>query len=83
LGQNIPNPTKGTAIIEYEIYKEGVVEIRVYNVLGQLIQTLPQGMKKTGHYQTTISLSNVPAGVYNYMLFIDGEKADGKKMVKQ
>ena len=83
LGQNIPNPTKGTAIIGYEIYKEGAVEIRIYNVLGQVIQTLPQGMKKTGHYQTTISLSNVPAGVYNYMLFIDDEKADGKKMVKQ
>jgi len=30
----------------------------------------------------SMCLANVPAGMYNYMLFIDGEKADGKKMVK-
>jgi len=83
LGQNIPNPTTGTTTISYEVYTDGAVEIRIYNVLGQQIQTLPQGMRKTGHYQTTISLSGLPAGMYNYMLFVDGEKADAKKMVKQ
>jgi len=83
LGQNIPNPTTGTTTISYEVYTDGAVEIRIYNVLGQQIQTLPQGMKKTGNYQITISLANVPAGMYNYMLFVDGEKADAKKMVKQ
>jgi len=81
LGQCIPNPTNGNATIFYELYTEGIVEIQIYNAMGQLVKTLPQGTLKRGTYQAKISLAGVPAGVYHYTLLINGERTDGKKVV--
>jgi len=81
LGQAIPNPATGNATINYEIYTEGAVEIRIYNISGQLLQTLPQGKRSPGYYQTRINLSGMSAGMYYYSLFVNGERADGKKLI--
>jgi tetratricopeptide (TPR) repeat protein len=82
LGQNIPNPAKGNTTIVYDVIEEGAVELKVYNQLGQLLQSLPQGTKKEGSYRIELSLAALPTGMYYYALFIDGEKADGKKLIK-
>jgi len=81
LAQSVPNPTTGMTMIPYEIYSEGAVEIRIYSALGQLVQALPQGMLKKGGYQTKISFAEFPAGIYHYVLFVNGERTDAKKMV--
>ena len=81
LNQNIPNPATGSTTIVYDVIEEGTVELRIYNTLGQLLQALPKGTKKAGNYRTEISLTALPAGVYHYALFINGEKADAKKMM--
>ena len=81
LGQNIPNPTNGITTISYETYTDGVVEIRIYNIMGQCVKTLPQGNLTDGKHQTTISLTGIPAGIYHYVLYVNGERADAKKMV--
>jgi tetratricopeptide (TPR) repeat protein len=81
LNQNIPNPATGSTTIVYDVIEEGAVELRLYNQLGQLLQALPQGTKKAGSYRTEVSLAGLPAGMYHYALFVDGEKADGKKMI--
>jgi hypothetical protein len=49
--------------------------------MGQCVKTLPQKTSVVGKYQTTVSLADVPAGMYHYALFINGEKVDAKKMV--
>jgi len=81
LGQNIPNPATGTTTIGFEIYREGAVEIRIYNISGQPMQILPQGTLTEGNYQITVSLANIPDGVYSYVLFVNGKKTDAKMMV--
>jgi hypothetical protein len=81
LNQNIPNPANGSTTIVYDVIEAGTVELRLYNQLGQLLQSLPQGTKKEGSYRTEISLVGLPAGMYHYILFINGEKADGKKLI--
>ena len=81
LGQNVPNPVSGITTVGYEIYTEGMVEVRIYNISGQLLQILPQGTLGQGSYQTTISLAGVPAGVYHYVLVVNGERTDTKKLV--
>ena len=81
LGQNIPNPANGTTTIAYGINTEGAVEIGIYNAMGQLVKTFPQGMLKEGNYQTKISLSGMPNGIYSYVLLVNGERADARKMV--
>jgi hypothetical protein len=81
LSQNIPNPATRTTVIEYNISTESSIELRIYNTLGQLIQILPQGKQPTGNHQVTVSLSGLPVGMYSYLLYMDGERADGKKMI--
>jgi tetratricopeptide (TPR) repeat protein len=81
LGQNIPNPASASTTIVYELYEKGVIEIRVYNALGQMIKTIEQGMQKEGIYQVTISLEKIPTGLYQYALYVDNVKIDAKKLV--
>jgi len=81
LGECIPNPTNGNATIFYELYTEGSVEIQVFNAMGQLVKSFPQGKLKQGNYQAKVSLSGFPAGLYHYTLVINGEKTDAKKLV--
>ena len=81
LSQNIPNPTNGTTTINYEVYIGGSVEIRIYNSMGQLLKSLPQGVIQPGVYQTKINISSFPMGLYQYSLLINGEQADVKKMI--
>ena len=83
LNQNIPNPANGSTTVVYDVIEKGAVELRVYNQLGQLLQSLPQGTKKEGSYRTVISLAGLPSGMYHYILFIDGEKSDAKKLIVQ
>jgi tetratricopeptide (TPR) repeat protein len=81
LGQNIPNPTSGITTINYEIYTEGMVDVFIYNTMGQLVKSLPQGTLAEGKYQAKITVSNMPAGMYHYALFVNGEMVDSKKMI--
>ena len=81
LGECIPNPTNGNATISYEIYTDGIVEIKVFNAMGQLVKSFPQGTLKQGNYQAKITLSDLPAGLYHYTLLVNGEKTDARKLV--
>ena len=81
LSQNIPTPATKSTIIPYQIYEDGAIEIRLYNIYGQLLETLPIGTRKQGNYQMEISLTGYSAGMYQYILYINGEKTDSKKMI--
>ncbi|MCK4358888.1 MAG: T9SS type A sorting domain-containing protein [Candidatus Cloacimonetes bacterium] len=63
---NHPNPFKGSTTIEYAIkgrLKAEPVEIRIYNVAGQLIETIE------ARYGTAKwNVDNLPTGVYFYQL---------------
>ena len=81
LRQNIPNPATGSTTVVYDVVEEGAVELRLYNQLGQLLQALPQGTQKPGSYRIEISLAGLPSAMYHYILFVEGEKADAKKLI--
>ena len=81
LGECVPNPTNGNAAISYEIFTGGGVEIQVFNNIGQMVKSLPQGNLTKGNYKATISVAGLPVGVYHYTLVVNGERVDGKKVV--
>jgi hypothetical protein len=51
LSQNFPNPFNAQTLIKYQLPKQGHVTIRIYNLLGQNIQTLVDGAKEAGIHQ--------------------------------
>jgi hypothetical protein len=86
LDQNVPNPFNPTTTIKYEVKESGLVNLRIYNVAGQLVKTLVDGHRNAGHvYEATWNgLNNsgqpVSSGVYFYKL-VAKNFTQTKKMV--
>jgi glucuronoarabinoxylan endo-1,4-beta-xylanase len=68
LSQNYPNPFNPTTRIEYTVPRAGDVSLKVYNLLGQEVATLFEGMRQPGRYEATFNASGLPSGVYFYQL---------------
>ncbi len=64
LYQNFPNPFNPSTIIRYDIAKEGMVSIKIYNIIGKEISTLVNANKQAGKYYVTFDASHLPSGLY-------------------
>lgn len=73
LEQNYPNPLNYSTSIAFSIPQSTQVKIRIYNLTGQLVRTLLNERKTTGHYEVSWNGQNetgkpVSPGVYLYDL---------------
>ena len=68
LSQNHPNPFNTTTKIKYQIPTLSFVTLKVYDVLGNEIETLVREEKRTGTCEVTWYAENLPSGVYFYQL---------------
>ncbi len=50
LYQNVPNPFFGQTVISYQIPRTGAVSLKIYNVAGQHVKTLADGVQAAGRY---------------------------------
>ena len=50
LGQNFPNPFNPETVIPYSVSERSAVEIAVYDLLGQRVRLLTQGVHPAGQY---------------------------------
>ena len=64
LGQNYPNPFNPNTIISFGIPKRSSVKIIVYNILGQIVETLLNEQKESGFYKILFNAPNLSSGVY-------------------
>ncbi len=65
---NYPNPFNPTTQISYQIPKDGLVNLVVYNTLGQKVETLVSKQQTSGKYSVQFNASDLPSGVYFYKL---------------
>ncbi len=73
LSDNYPNPFNPTTVIQYTVPKAGKVRIDIYNVLGEKVKTLVNGVMTPGTYSaiwngTDDNGKRVTTGVYFYQL---------------
>ena len=85
LGQNYPNPFNPSTVIPYQLLASGHVRLEVFNLLGQRLATLVDGVRSAGvhmaHWDATDAAGRaVGAGVYIYRLS-SGEQTATRRMV--
>ena len=80
LAQNYPNPFNPLTKIMYQIPEANLVTIKVYDVLGNEIETLVNEEKIAGNYEVIFDGSALTSGIYYYRI-ITGNFSQTKKMV--
>jgi hypothetical protein len=81
LAQNYPNPFNPKTQILFSLAERGMVKLRVYNVLGQMVKELVNGELNAGIHKLEFSGNNLASGIYIYRLDIKDKFTDVKKML--
>jgi len=64
LNSPYPNPFNSTAVISYDVPITGLVNISVYNILGQSVASLVHESVNSGSYSIVWNAGDLPSGVY-------------------
>jgi hypothetical protein len=80
LSQNYPNPFNPVTKINFAIAKQGLVTIKVYDIVGREVTTLINEVRNPGYYSLDFNGLNFASGVYFYKL-TSGTFSDIKRMV--
>ncbi|MGE5353163.1 MAG: YCF48-related protein [Acidobacteriota bacterium] len=80
LDQNYPNPFNPSTTINYSIAKAGLVNLTVYNILGNEVATLVNEEQASGSHSVKFDASSLSNGVYLYKI-TSGNFSSTKKLV--
>jgi hypothetical protein len=68
LSQNYPNPFNPTTKIRFNVANDGLISIKLYNLLGQEVKILLNEFKEKGIYEVDLDASSLSSGIYFYRL---------------
>ena len=80
LYHNYPNPFNPTTTIRYELPQDGIVTIKLYDILGQEVTTILNEFKKADRYEVKFDAGGLASGVYIYRMKVN-DFITSKKMV--
>ncbi len=80
LEQNYPNPFNPTTNIKFSIPENGLVSLKVYNVLGEVVADLLNKELVAGNHSVDFNAANLTSGIYFYTL-TSGNLVSTKKML--
>lgn len=80
LSQNFPNPFNPSTTISYTLMKLTDVNLTIYDVLGNKVKTLINGIQEAGVHTLRFDASSLSSGIYFYTITA-GDFKDTKKML--
>lgn len=81
LYQNYPNPFNPATSIRFELAETGFVTLQIYDVRGQLVETLINEQRRAGVYLVHWNSDQISSGVYFYRL-TSGKFSQVKKCIR-
>jgi len=81
LAQNFPNPFIQSTRISYSLQESAKVSLKVYNLIGEEIQTLVNEFQNAGAHSTLFDAGQYPGGIYFYKLQLGDQFLESKKMI--
>jgi len=80
LEQNYPNPFNPQTQIRYHLPTVGPAKLTIFNLMGQEVMTLVNGLQNAGVYTIQVDASQLPSGIYFYKL-VSNDLHQVRKMV--
>ncbi len=80
LSQNYPNPFNPATSIAYQIPSAGDVQLRVYDLVGNLVAELVDDHQSAGIYRVEFDGRQLSSGIYFYRLKVNGQTLAVRKM---
>ncbi|MCZ7603974.1 MAG: T9SS type A sorting domain-containing protein [Melioribacteraceae bacterium] len=81
LEQNYPNPFNPSTTIKFGLPETGLVDLRVYNILGQEVAKLVNKELNAGYHEVSFGNNNFASGMYIYRINVEGKYYSVKKML--
>ncbi|UCF64818.1 MAG: T9SS type A sorting domain-containing protein, partial [bacterium] len=78
--QNYPNPFNPMTIIKFNLPKSCEVTLKIYNILGEEVETLLSAFLYSGLYSKQWNAAEMPGGIYYYRIQA-GNYREVKKMI--
>ena len=79
--QNYPNPFNPSTTISYSLKEDGIVELKVYDILGREVKTLVNESETKGNHTITFDASDLASGVYLHKLKVNDYVAVKKMLL--
>jgi TolB protein len=70
LQQNYPNPFNPVTTIPYQLPQSGQVHLDIYNIVGQLVETLVNEYQNAGYYSIVWDATEAGSGIYLYRITV-------------
>ncbi|MEI7811231.1 MAG: T9SS type A sorting domain-containing protein [Ignavibacteria bacterium] len=77
---NFPNPFNPSTNISYYLPYESNVNIRIFNMLGEEVANINNGLMTSGNQKTVWNAGNFPSGIYLFIL--EAKSSDGSRGFK-
>ena len=80
LMQNYPNPFNAETVIKFRLAQTGNARIAVYNIIGQQVALLHDGIKQAGEHSVRWNADDFPSGIY-FARLIAGDVSRSVKLI--
>lgn len=78
LNQNYPNPFNPSTVISYQLPVSGMVTLKVYDILGNEVETLVEEEKPAGIHEVEFDASELTSGIYFYQMRVENYSSTKK-----
>jgi len=79
--QNYPNPFNPSTTIKYQLPQNGLVTLKIYDILGKEVATLVNSEQQAGRYEVNFNATNLASGVYLYRIKVNDYMAVKKMLL--